>query len=115
MDIVVIGLNHKTAPVEVREKVSFPEEGLERPLKEILSLSSVREDMILSTCNRVEVYVAARNVEEGIHEVKRFLSDFHGIPHGELEKFLYVHQGEYEILEDLGELDVRAAAGGHHR
>ena len=94
MDIIVIGLSHKSAPIEIREKVSFPEDGLERALKEILSLSSIKEDMILSTCNRVEVYATASNLDEGVHDLKGFLSDFHGIPGKELEKFVYIHQGE---------------------
>ncbi len=97
MSIIVIGLNHKTAPIEIREKVSFPKASLEKPLKGILSLSSIKEDMILSTCNRVEVYANAHNVDEGIHELKGFLSEFHGIPGKELEKFLYVRQGEEAV------------------
>jgi glutamyl-tRNA reductase len=97
MDIIVIGLNHKTAPIEIREKVSFPEDRLGEPLRRILSLSSIKGDLILSTCNRVEVYANVQNVDEGIHDLKAFLSEFHGIPGDELEKFLYVHQGEEAV------------------
>jgi glutamyl-tRNA reductase len=97
MDIIVVGLNHKTAPVEIREKVSFAENKLEEPLKRILSFSPIKEDMILSTCNRVEVYATAGDVNQGIYVLKDFLSDFHGIPRKELEKFLYVHGGKEAI------------------
>jgi glutamyl-tRNA reductase len=97
MNIIVIGLNHKTAPIEIREKVSFPEDRLEEPLKGILSLSTIKEDMIVSTCNRVEVYANAHNLEEGIHQLKAFLASYHEVPRKELEKFLYVHQGEEAV------------------
>ncbi len=97
MDIIVVGLNHKTAPIEIREKVSFEEDKLGEPLKKILSLASIKEDMILSTCNRVEVYATASDVGEGIHVLKEFLSDFHGVPRKDLEKFLYVHQGKEAV------------------
>ncbi len=97
MDIIVVGLNHRTAPIEIRERVSFPEDRLEEPLKGVLSLSSIREDMVLSTCNRVEVYATTSNVDEGIREVEGFLSDFHGIPRRELKRFLYVYQGEEAV------------------
>jgi glutamyl-tRNA reductase len=97
MNILIIGLNHKTAPIEIREKISFPEDRLGKPLRSILSLPPIKEDMILSTCNRVEVYADTDNVEQGIHELKRFLSEFHGIPNRELEPFLYVHQGEEAV------------------
>ncbi|NIQ38574.1 MAG: glutamyl-tRNA reductase [Proteobacteria bacterium] len=97
MDIIIVGLNHKTAPVEIREKVSFAENKLEEPLKRILSFPPIREDMILSTCNRVEVYATAGDVNQGIYVLKEFLSDFHRIPRQELEKFLYVHRGRDAI------------------
>jgi len=97
MNIIVVGLNHKTAPIEIREKVSFAENRLEEPLKKILSLASIREDMILSTCNRVEIYATATDVDKGVHVLKQFLSDFHGIPQNELDKFLYVHQGKEAV------------------
>lgn len=97
MDILVIGLNHKTAPVEIREKISFPPDRLEEPLKRILALSSIKENMILSTCNRVEVYANAQDVDQGIRDLKGFLSEFHGISSGELEGFLYVYQGREAV------------------
>ncbi|MBW2057140.1 MAG: glutamyl-tRNA reductase [Deltaproteobacteria bacterium] len=97
MDIIVIGLNHKTAPVEIRERVSFPEKRLEESLKRILSLSSIKEDMILSTCNRVELYANAHNADEAVHELKLFLSEFHGVPAEDLERSLYIHHGEEAV------------------
>jgi glutamyl-tRNA reductase len=97
MNIIVIGVNHKTAPIEIREKVAFSDDRLEEPLKRILSLSSIRENIILSTCNRVEVYANAHSVGEAIRDLKAFLSEFHGIPDQELERFLYVHHGEEAV------------------
>ena len=97
MDIIALGLNHRTAPVEIRERVSFSGDALEEPLRSILSLPSIKEDMILSTCNRVEVYAAVRSFDEGIHDLKGFLSDLPRIPRKQLEKCLYVYRGEEAV------------------
>ncbi|MCW9049490.1 MAG: glutamyl-tRNA reductase, partial [Deltaproteobacteria bacterium] len=59
MNIIVVGLSHKTAPVEIREKVAFPPTGMELPLQQMLALPAVSEAVIVSTCNRVELYAAS--------------------------------------------------------
>ena len=68
MHIVVVGLNHKTAPVELREKLAFPSDTIEEPLRRVTSIPQVSEGLILSTCNRVEVLAVVRDVGEGIEE-----------------------------------------------
>ncbi len=97
MDVLVIGINHRTAPVEIREKVSFSGEDLGRSLTKVLGHSEFTEDMILSTCNRVEIYATARDTEKGIVALKNFLAEYHGVSLVEFEKSLYVHLGSAAI------------------
>jgi glutamyl-tRNA reductase len=56
MNIVVVGLSHKTASVEIREKVAFAPNRMEKPLREALALPDITEALIVSSCNRVEIY-----------------------------------------------------------
>ena len=97
MELLVIGLNHNTAPIEIRECLAFPEDKLEEALSKVHTLSSVKEDMIVSTCNRVEVYAATRETEKAIHDLKEFLCQYHGISLKEFEKSLYTHVGEEAV------------------
>lgn len=92
--VILVGLNHRTAPVEIRERISFPEEDLDRYLKTLQGLPSLTEGFILSTCNRVEICAATRDPEKGIEEIKGFLAHQHHFPLSEFEDSLYVLQGE---------------------
>jgi len=94
MELIVIGLNHKTAPIDIREKLAFPEERIETALQQVKSLPSLKENMILSTCNRVEIYAATRETEKTVIELKHFLSHYHGLPLKEFDKNLYALVGE---------------------
>ena len=94
MNIIVVGLSHNTAPVEIREKLSFPEEVLEPALRTLLNSYGVHEGVIISTCNRVEVVAATSDIEKGTWGVKRFLAEYHNIPFEELEEHLYQHTSE---------------------
>ena len=97
MDIAVVGLSHKAAPVEVREKLSFPEPVLKDALCCMGKLEPVNENIILSTCNRVEAYVTVSEHEGGIERVKRFFLDYHNLE-GELYyKSLYAHHGREAV------------------
>ena len=57
MHLTVLGINHRTAPVEVRGQVAFPPESLQRALSELKALDGIQEAAILSTCNRTELYI----------------------------------------------------------
>jgi glutamyl-tRNA reductase len=73
-DLVVVGLSHRTAPVDVREKLAFTEDAIEPALKALRSLPTVGEAMLLSTCNRVEIYATARgDGGAAVAEMRRFL------------------------------------------
>ncbi|MHB8765609.1 MAG: glutamyl-tRNA reductase [Deferrisomatales bacterium] len=93
MEIVVVGLSHKSAPVEIREKVAFAPDCLHDALAVMRGLPGLREGVIVSTCNRVEVYAAARSREEGVEDLSRFLAEYHGVPLPDLRPHLYVCAG----------------------
>ena len=93
MNIFVIELNHKTATVEVREKLAFNGPKLEEGLSSMRSLPGISEAVILSTCNRVEIYTSAKDKKRGPETIKEFLSQFHGLDRAALETSLYVHSG----------------------
>jgi glutamyl-tRNA reductase len=91
--IVVVGLSHKTAPLAVREAMAFPRETLKAALDRVREEARLEEAVILSTCNRVEVYGLAK--EPGTPEaVARFIAEYHGRPAGELLPHLYQLEGE---------------------
>ncbi len=97
MNIVVVGLSHKTASVDIREKVAFAPTQMEKPLRTLLALEDIAEAIIVSTCNRVEIYISTRDIAGGMARVKRFLADYHGIAPETLEPHLYAHHGEAAI------------------
>lgn len=100
MDLTVIGINHKTAPVEIREKLSFsPRETIEanRLLKESAFLG---ENLILSTCNRVEIYAVCEQDKDYVSGIKSFLNRYHGLSLSEYESRMYVRR-DREAVEHL--------------
>jgi glutamyl-tRNA reductase len=93
MYIVVVGLSHKTTPIELRERLYFPEATLEEPLEKLAHYTEGGERLILSTCNRVEVYGHVQHLTHGSTRLRQFLSDYHGISPEEIEPHLYTHHG----------------------
>ena len=93
--IVVVGLSHKTAPLEVREALAFAKEGLVEALGRLRSEVGLAEAMVLSTCNRVEIYGRAN--EAVAPALVSFLADYHRRPAGELDPFLYRLEGEQAV------------------
>jgi glutamyl-tRNA reductase len=91
MGIIVVGLSHKTAPIEVREKLNFPESTLPDALRKLMAYEGIRESLIVSTCNRVEIYASVQESAKGIDRIKQFISDFHGLSREALEQSLYVY------------------------
>lgn len=90
MHLTLIGLNHLTAPIEVRERLAFTEARLPAALEALSALPSVREAAILSTCNRMEVYIrpAGDTIES---EIFRFLAGYHDMREEDFVSHLYVH------------------------
>jgi glutamyl-tRNA reductase len=93
MEIVVVGLSHKSAPVAIREKVAFAPDCIHEALRAVRDVPSLHEGVIVSTCNRVEVYAAARQREEGVEALAQFMSEYHGVRSEDLRPHLYVYAG----------------------
>ena len=90
MNIAVVGLSHKTAPIEVREKLSIPEAQIEGAIAHLLSYAHVDEVTILSTCNRLEIYIVSSETTQGINEVTQFLSEHSKLPIISLRHHLFI-------------------------
>ena len=90
MNIAVVGLSHKTAPIEVREKLSIPEAQIEGAIAHLLSYAHVDEVTILSTCNRLEIYIVSSETTQGINEVTQFLSEHSKLPIISLRHHLFM-------------------------
>ncbi|MBA0914827.1 MAG: glutamyl-tRNA reductase [Nitrospiraceae bacterium] len=98
MHIVVVGLSHKTAPVEIREKLAVSESRMGEALTRLCSYQGVREGIVLSTCNRVEVYAVVDEIEAGYERIQEFLADAHlSLSSEQLTPHLYWHQGDRAI------------------
>ncbi|VAW61000.1 Glutamyl-tRNA reductase [hydrothermal vent metagenome] len=98
MSIITLGLNHKTAPVNVRERLAFSPENLAQAVKSLSALKSIKEAAILSTCNRTELYCSTESEVDGelaqqvIDQVVEWLSQFHGLESSEINRHLYSHK-----------------------
>ena len=91
LDIVVIGLNHKTAPVELRECLAFSDEDSQRLASFFREVPAIREVVVLSTCNRVEILMAAEGKKEAAETAKKFIAESRQTPIARFENSLYVH------------------------
>ena len=97
MNVFVVGLNHKIADVDVREKLAFNGPKLEEGLTRFKELPEVEEAIILSTCNRVELYANVRDTVRASESIKDFLSDFHNIKRESLDSGLYIYDGSNAV------------------
>jgi glutamyl-tRNA reductase len=98
MSLLALGLNHKTAPVDVRERVTFGPDIIVAALRSLLDKPGVEEAVILSTCNRTEIYCGLAGAEPD--EIKQWLSDFHGLELETISPYLYQHD-EKEAIKHL--------------
>jgi len=133
MSIVVIGLSHRTSPVEMRERFAFAEARIPEALQKLRDEGIAREAVILSTCNRVELYIATSlQPAEAGNKLKEFLGDVHAHPAPLGEELYALHEphsvhhlfkvacgldsmvlGETEILGQLKKAYDLALQGGH--
>lgn len=97
MTILVLGLNHKTANVNIRERLAFNGQKLDEGIFRLKVLPEISEVAILSTCNRVEIYALANDVQNSSNAIKDFLSEFHSIKREEFEKALYFMNGQDSV------------------
>ena len=94
MKVFVLGINHRSAPVAVREKFAVPESRLKEFLGQAAALPHVDEILAISTCNRVELYGASRHTEQARLQLGRFLGVFQAIPEAHIERHTYYYEGE---------------------
>jgi glutamyl-tRNA reductase len=94
MTLLALGINHKTAPVALRERVAFSPEILEQALASLLQQPLVKGGVVLSTCNRTELYLSVGQQEDIKESLVKWLCDFHHLSPDEVRQSLYWHQGD---------------------
>src|SRR5262245_46717933 len=99
MSILLVGVNHKTAPVEIRELLAFNDEACANGLRQLVDGDIVREGLIVSTCNRVEILgaTASDKLEFSAGRIKQFLDTSGHLPAGFLESHLYRHTDDEAV------------------
>ncbi|MCP3867974.1 MAG: glutamyl-tRNA reductase [Gammaproteobacteria bacterium] len=95
MALLALGLNHKTAPLSVRERVTFGPDIIVGALRSVTQQPGVEEAIILSTCNRTELYCAVKDA--GPEEISRWMSEFHGLELETLSPYLYNHEDRKSV------------------
>lgn len=100
MYVMVVGLNFRTAPVEIREKFAFSDESLGLALRNLKNTKSVLEAVIVTTCNRTEIYAVTDQLNTCEYFIKKFLSEWFSIPKEEFAPFLYV-KSDIDATEHL--------------
>jgi glutamyl-tRNA reductase len=105
MHIVVVGLSHRTAPVELRERVDF-QGRVESALRSLASRGTTHEMVVLSTCNRAELYAACEDAAAACADLARFMAEFHAVDPGALSPHVYDHS-DLDAARHL----LRVAAG----
>jgi glutamyl-tRNA reductase len=105
MRLLAVGVSHRTAPVELRECIDFAKDGVDAALAALAGRAVAREIVVLSTCNRAEIYGVAET-DAAAEAFGRFISDYHRVAHETLQPHLFVHRGA-EAAKHL----FRVAAG----
>ena len=89
MHLLLVGISHQTAPVELRERLDFEARGLDRALRALALRGSTREAAVLSTCNRAELYAACDHPADTRRDVLDFIGDFHRVARAEFDPHVY--------------------------
>ena len=89
MQLIVLGLNHKTVPVEVRERFAISADNIQQGLHHLEDYEGISETVVLSTCNRSEIYAVVDDAEENFHSVKEFFFALSGCHDAKDEYFYY--------------------------
>lgn len=92
--IIVVGVNYKTAPVEIREKLTFNPADLEKAMLALKDRKSILENIIVSTCNRTEVYAVVDQLHTGRYYIKSFLADWFGLEKEEFSPYLNIYEND---------------------
>ena len=116
MSIVVLGVNHRSAPLDVIEKVTISSDALANALQDLLSRDNIRETVVLSTCNRTEVYAVAERFHAAHTDILEFLCETSGLSADEITPHLY-SQFDDDAVVHLFEVaaGIDSAPGRHDR
>ena len=133
MQVILLGVSHRTAPVELRERLDFSSRDLGAAIEALALRPSAAETVVLSTCNRSEIYVASGDPARAREEVTGFLSEYHRLPESVFTPHLFSHDSEAAVRhlfrvaagldsivvgepQILGQVkDAFQAAAEHHR
>jgi glutamyl-tRNA reductase len=94
MHLLLLGVSHKTAPVDLRERLDFSSRDLGAAVEALATRSSAAESVVLSTCNRSEIYVASDDLFQAREEVTAFLSEYHSLDPGVFTAHLFTYNDE---------------------
>lgn len=97
MYIITVGLNYKTAPVEIRERLSFQEAELTAAMLTLKKRKSILENVIVSTCNRTEIYAVVDQLHTGRYYIKEFLAEWFHIEREQFESHLYIYENQKAV------------------
>ncbi len=106
MRLFLLGVSHRTAPVELRERLDFSSRDVGAAVEALCARSAGAESVVLSTCNRSELYVAAEDVAQARQELVRFLADYHHVPADQFVPHLFAREDD-QVAHHL----FRVAAG----
>ena len=97
LKIALIGLNHNTAPIALRECFAFSDSEIYEAIKILYSLEHIEEVILISTCNRMEILMTTSNIKQAVNSAKNFLENFKNISSDKFTKFLYIYKNELAI------------------
>ena len=100
-DIVLLGLNHKTAPVDVRECIAFTAEETDRALVMLRGNPTIGESVLFSTCNRIELLMAVDERDAAVRIAKAFIAEFKKVPLSQFENALYQYVGDEAVRHTM--------------
>jgi glutamyl-tRNA reductase len=106
MNLILVGVSHKTSPLDVRERFAISEKNLAEALRNLQSQPEIEEALIVSTCNRVEFVLKTYERQDGMAGLRRFMESFYGLRFDEFAHCFYVHQ-DFEAVRHL----FRVASG----
>ncbi len=97
LDIVLLGLNHKTAPIDLRECLAFSKDETADAIEVLQKKPSINETILFSTCNRIEVLMATNQKAVAVEDAKNYISEFKNIPVSQFEEALYIYDGDEAV------------------
>ena len=99
MQVLLLGVSHHTATIDLRERLAFPADRLPAALGMLAQRPGVGEVVLLSTCNRSEIYTTCQDPAQARESLSRFLIEYHGVPADVVEPHLYVQHGDQAVRQ----------------